>query len=165
MASVGGGSIDSSDVIASTSSRRPDACDSSQTFPDIVSPGVDIRQAVPGGGYVDGSGTSYAAPHVAGALALPLDAVPGLTHDQQETALVSYAVDLGPAGPDDSYGNGRLDVLAAYNQVAAGALFFSTVGDSGLPGVGGTPDDADVYSWDGASFARDWDATVAGGRG
>ena len=31
-----------------------------------------------------------------------------------------------------------------------------------FPGVGGTADDADIYTWNGTSFARVWDATAAG---
>jgi uncharacterized membrane protein len=56
-----------------------------------------------------------AAPHVTGALALLLSALPGLGVDRQEAALENGAVDLAPAGPDNNTGYGRLDVLGAYN--------------------------------------------------
>jgi hypothetical protein len=46
--------------------------------------------------------------------------------------------------------------------VAGSTLYFSTTGDALPPGVGGTPDDADLYSWNGTSYARVWDATAAG---
>ena len=59
------------------------------------------------------SGTSIAAPHAAGALALLLARSLGLTPDQQWAALAGTADDLGVDGRDEVYGNGRLDVVAA----------------------------------------------------
>ncbi|MCB9445269.1 MAG: hypothetical protein H6669_13660, partial [Ardenticatenaceae bacterium] len=41
-------------------------------------------------------------------------------------------------------------------------LYFSTLGNTNPPGVGGTADDADIYNWNGASFSRQFDASVAG---
>ena len=41
-------------------------------------------------------------------------------------------------------------------------LYFSTVGNTNPPGVGGTADDADIYAWNGASFSRVLDASVVG---
>jgi len=61
--------------------------------------------------------SSVAAPHVAGALALLLSAFPNLTVDQQSATLTTTAVDLGDLGADNTYGAGRLDVLAAYNSL------------------------------------------------
>ena len=55
-----------------------------------------------------------AAPQVAGALALLLSARPYLGADAQESLLRTTAVDLGPAGADDSYGAGRIDLAAAF---------------------------------------------------
>jgi hypothetical protein len=49
-----------------------------------------------------------------------LSAFPNLTASQQEAALLNNAVDLGPSGPDDEFGYGRLDLLAAYNWLQAG---------------------------------------------
>ena len=39
-------------------------------------------------------------------------------------------------------------------------LYFSTLGSTKVPGVPGTADDADIYSWNGTGFARVWDATA-----
>jgi subtilisin family serine protease len=112
------GNVNNSDVIANDSSRGPSACGEAQTYyPELVAPGVSIRTTDLLGFYTNASGTSVAAPHVAGALALLLNAFPNLTVDQQAAALSTTAVDLGPAGPDDTYGAGRLDVLAAYNSL------------------------------------------------
>lgn len=41
-------------------------------------------------------------------------------------------------------------------------LYFSTAGNYQVAGTGGAPDDADLYSWDGATFTRIFDASVAG---
>ena len=40
---------------------------------------------------------------------------PGCRLIGQQAALQAGAVDLGPAGADNDYGSGRLDVLASYN--------------------------------------------------
>jgi len=107
------GAIDNTSNIFNLSSRGPSACPGSMTvFPQLVAPGVGIYTSAPTG-YTTVSGTSLAAPHVAGALALLLSAHPNLTVDQQQTALLSTALDLGVPGPDESYGFGRLDALAA----------------------------------------------------
>jgi hypothetical protein len=46
--------------------------------------------------------------------------------------------------------------------IVGGTLYFSTVGNVNPTGVTGTADNADIYTWDGTSFARFWDATAAG---
>jgi uncharacterized repeat protein (TIGR01451 family) len=110
------GATDNADQIYVESAHGPSACGEPATiYPEMVAPGVDIRAADRYATYQTASGTSLAAPHVAGALALLLSAYPNLTAVQQEAALLNGAVDLGPWGPDNVYGWGRLDVLAAYN--------------------------------------------------
>jgi subtilisin family serine protease len=54
---------------------------------DVLAPGSDIRSATPGGGFVSASGTSMAAPHVAGAIAVLRSKFPKATVDQIEAAL------------------------------------------------------------------------------
>ena len=61
------------------------------------------------------SGTSFAAPHVTGAIALLKSAFPMATVTQIETALLDSATDLGIRGADDQFGYGMLDVAAAYD--------------------------------------------------
>ncbi len=113
------GAINNSSVIYGLSSRGPTTCGgSSGVFPELVAPGVNIYTTDLAGFYTTASGTSLAAPHVTGGLALLLSAFPTLTVSQQESALLSSAFDLGAAGPDDVYGYGRLDLLAAYNLLA-----------------------------------------------
>lgn len=58
------------------------------------------------------SGTSMAAPHVAGAAALVLGACDA-TVDEVRAALEGSAFDLGDPGWDDFYGHGLVDVSAA----------------------------------------------------
>jgi subtilisin family serine protease len=121
------GAVDDAGVIDPSSSRGPSACDQ-RIVPGLVAPGVGVRTTDLYGGYLDASGTSIAAPHVTGALALLLSAFPDLSADRQQGALESSAVDLGDAGPDNAYGHGRLDALAAYNWLATAPDF--TIGVS-----------------------------------
>ena len=46
--------------------------------------------------------------------------------------------------------------------VPAVLLYFSTSAGVELPGVAGSGDDADIYSWNGVNYARVFDASVAG---
>ncbi len=132
------GSVDGTDTIAPSSSRGPSACDAT-TFPELVAPGVNIHTTDLYGGYVDESGTSIAAPEAAGALALLLDAFPGLTADRQAAALTNGALDLGAPGADDTYGLGRLDVLASYQWLRSVPDFsLGAAPSSGTVTAGGT---------------------------
>jgi len=94
-----------------------------------VAPDVSIKTTDLFGGYFNATGTSVAAPHVAGTLALLLSAFPYLTVGQQRVALSTTAVDLGSTGPDDTFGSGRIDVLAAHNSLRP------VGGIAGLPDV------------------------------
>ena len=133
------GSTTSSDTIASYSSRGPSACgEPSNTFPELTAPGDNVRTTDLYGGYATFSGTSMAAPHVAGALALLLSAYPNLTAAQQENALELGAHDLGTAGPDNTFGYGRLDVLAAYNALSSPNFSLSVAPSSVSAAAGAT---------------------------
>ena len=130
------GATDADDKIAYFSSRGPVTVDGSQRLkPNVTAPGVDIRSSVPGGGYEDGwSGTSMAAPHVAGLVALLLSAQPVLKGqvDTLETLIESTAITLttaqncggvaGHAIPNNTYGWGRVDALAAYLGLAPASI-------------------------------------------
>ena len=115
------GANDNSDLIYAYSSRGPSKCGEVQTvYPELVAPGVNISTTDLYGLYYAATGTSLAAPHVAGGLALLLSAYPDLSADQQTAALINAAVDLGATGPDNNFGYGRLNVQAAYQWLQAG---------------------------------------------
>lgn len=113
------GATNSSDGIASFSSRGPVTCwsdysDSSPLIdPDISGPGVDVVSTQWGGGYTTMSGTSMATPHLAGVAALLLSANPGLSVAQMDSIIEVTSLDLGSAGKDNTYGAGRVDAYQA----------------------------------------------------
>jgi hypothetical protein len=112
------GATDNYDQIYPLSSRGPSACgEETSTFPEMVAPGVNILSSDRYGTYFTSSGTSLAAPHVSGSLALLLSAFPNLSVSDQESALIHSAVDLGSSGADNVFGYGRLDISAAYEYI------------------------------------------------
>jgi hypothetical protein len=86
---------------------------------DLVAPAVDVLTTARGGGYAPRTGTSFAAPVVAGLAALLRAAEPDLTADEIEDRLRSSAVDLGPPGRDPDFGFGRVDAAAALRSAPA----------------------------------------------
>ena len=117
------GSVDASSLPDTFGSRGPCACGGT-LYPTLVAPGVAVRTTdLTAGGVFPAatttvSGSSFAAPHVAGALALLRSGHPDATLDQLEAALRQGARDLGAAGPDDDSGYGLLDVPAADEALA-----------------------------------------------
>jgi Multicopper oxidase len=109
--------------------------------------------------------------------------VDGYSRGAGATFYVSFAADtnltgLGAVQDEDVvrwngsawsvFFNGTAHGLTAANldldaiNVAGSMLYFSTLGNSNPPGVGGAADDADIYSWDGTSYARVFDASANG---
>jgi serine protease AprX len=103
--------------VARQGSRGPSACDRA-VFPRLVAPGVNVRTAdVSHGGlasYASVSGSSLAAPHVTGVLALLAGAFPAASVAELESALVRGAQNLGAVAADNTYGHGLADALAAF---------------------------------------------------
>ncbi len=68
------------------------------------------------------NGTSFAAPQVAGAVALLAQAFPSLTSQQIVELLYQSARDAGAVGDDTVYGQGILDIARAFQPMGATAL-------------------------------------------
>ncbi|MGH9497897.1 MAG: S8 family serine peptidase [Terriglobales bacterium] len=120
------GAMDSENNIASFSSRGPVTADGSNRLkPELSAPGEDIRGAVPTNQYSSGwSGTSMAAPHVAGGVALIWQAKPALDGDitNTEKLLAKTALHLkssqncGGSGqkiPNNVFGYGLINLFNA----------------------------------------------------
>ena len=110
-----GGSAASTIVVVSGT----DAADARASFSSfgpgvkIAAPAVDIYATWVDGSYGKSSGTSFASPIVAGAVAAVMAANPALAPAQVESILYATARDLGTPGRDDYFGAGRVDVAAA----------------------------------------------------
>ncbi|MBU1982927.1 S8 family serine peptidase, partial [bacterium] len=93
--------------------------------PELVAPGRSVRSAWLGTEYRSGSGTSYSVAHVAGTVALMLEANPELTADSLKEILLLTAVDKGAKGDDNSYGKGNLDAYTAVMGALGGVGWIS----------------------------------------
>ncbi|MEO7175841.1 MAG: S8 family serine peptidase, partial [Saprospiraceae bacterium] len=128
------GATDINDVIAGFSSRGPGIYNGTRVKPDVSAPGVNVRSTIPGDAYGNLSGTSMAGPHVVGAVALILSTRPALQYnpDTIESILRYTALPLtsgqtcggvpGSEIPNNTYGNGRINVLAAVEAALASPL-------------------------------------------
>jgi hypothetical protein len=99
-----------------------------RTKPDMSGPdGVSndvVAGTIPGlcNNHFGFYGTSSAAPHGAGAAALVKGALPALASEEIQQVLQNRASDAGPAGRDNQFGSGRLNL---------GPLAFTTATTSG----------------------------------
>jgi serine protease AprX len=133
------------DSIAPFSGRGPVTVDgSNRRKPDISAPGTNVRSSFPAGAYGFLSGTSMAAPHAAGAVALLWSARPALRHRIPETEQVlddaaahisSADCDAAGGWPNNTYGYGRLNIKQAVDQTPpdAAALSGIVTDPAGLP--------------------------------
>jgi subtilisin family serine protease len=83
----------------------------------LAAPGVDILVPTVGGTHAFMSGTSMAAAHVTGIVALILERAERLNHSRILAVLKKTAEDLGEPGPDEDFGAGRAHALAAVQEV------------------------------------------------
>ncbi len=110
------GSAGSATTPTLTSSRGPSAC-TRGIYPSVLAPGVGIRTCdltfggVIPNSYVSVSGSSFAAAHVSGALALLTQAIPCASPRAIEYALEQTA--LNSATPDNNSGYGLIDLEQA----------------------------------------------------
>jgi subtilisin family serine protease len=131
------GATAADDAIASFSSRGSVSVDGSNRLkPDISAPGVSIRSTTRNDSYGFSSGTSMAAPHVAGLVALLISAQPALAGqvDILETIIQASAVPLtssencgglpGSAAPNNTFGYGRIDALSALQAITSYTFYF-----------------------------------------
>ncbi len=94
---------------------------------DIAAPGEGVLAAVPGPDFSVESGTSFAAPHVAAAVALVLSVNPALNAAEAASVVqMTAADDVSGNGRDDQLGQG---ILRADSAVAAATALTA----SGLP--------------------------------
>ena len=125
-------------------------------------PGAGVRTTdrMGGPGYVGGNyfngfgGTSSACPVVAGVATLLLGYAPNLNSNEVKEILYSTAIDMGPAGDDLEYANGRVNALGALQAVDGG-------GGDPDPGVG-QPTNVQVRNEQDTQLDLTWD-TPAGG--
>jgi subtilisin family serine protease len=97
----------------------------------LVAPGVDIVFTCGVAFCSAGTGTSLAAPHVAGAVALLLEKFPNLTAAEVVQIVLTTAADLGATGPDAVYGMGLVDLAAAIAPI--GQLSMTTSNGTTVP--------------------------------
>src|SRR6476646_3573637 len=165
-----GALVRGTDNIASFSSRGPVTIDGSHRIkPDITAPGTNIRSAVNTcDSCYDGtfSGTSMATPHISGAMALLWSAIPSLKNQLDASrAAMNHAAHFvsstqcGDAGPpNNTYGWGRVDVLAAVAATPTPTPCQTWVDRAPLPynagGVFAASDGMFVYAGGGADLAK-----------
>lgn len=112
----------SSFPIADFSSRGPSKCGGTGSIlikPEVSAPGVSVRSCTFDKAYDLKSGTSMAAPHTCGAILLLKEAFPYLSGYDFKMALYNTCTDLGVPGEDNVYGQGIINVWAAYNYLIA----------------------------------------------
>jgi serine protease AprX len=130
--SVGATTI--ADTIAMFSSRGPVTIDGTNRIkPNVSAPGRSVRSCIPGTGYAAYSGTSMAGPHVAGLVALLIQARPELDGEVEkiESIIEHTAVRKFPSVSctdsstqvfNNTYGWGRINALAAINYVTENVI-------------------------------------------
>lgn len=117
-------------AVAATSTAGTVAPYSSCGAPvEVAAPGTGVLSTLPGGSYGSLSGTSMAAPHVAGVAALLEDAYPEITPVETRCVLRVTAEDISYPGRDHYAGWGEVDAAAALEGYAT----MQALSESGPP--------------------------------
>ena len=131
------GAVNKNDNVATVSSRGPVTWQETSfgdypynpgiglIRPDVCAPGVDVVSLnYSDNGYTKKTGTSQAAPNVAGIICLMLSKKPEMTPAEISMVLETSAFKLEDNKNNNS-GSGRVDALAAINAIDMGALVFN----------------------------------------
>ena len=139
--SFGVGGFDINDNVYTSSSRGPSPASVGGLIkPQVSAPAVNVRSSVLGNGYANFTGTSMAAPHLSGTVALMWSAAPAIVGDLPQTMalLGDTAIDTddttcgGTPENNNVWGEGRLDAFAAVDAAPKGptGILAGTVTDS-----------------------------------
>ncbi|MDE0884020.1 MAG: S8 family serine peptidase [Myxococcota bacterium] len=160
------GSVNSNLDISYGSSRGPSQC-TGGIFPDLSAPGVAVWTTDKSFGgfpfYTQMTGTSFAAPHISGGLALLRQAHPDASIAELEASLLETAYDLGSPGPDNDHGQGLADFHAALQWLDSGSdcSVLGNGADSDQDGVEDTCDNCTLLA---NADQRDTDSDGYGNR-
>lgn len=88
----------------------------------VTALGEGVRSINENGDAILGTGTSFSAPFVSGAVALLAQAFPNLTGAQIVQLLLDSADDLGASGTDATYGHGALNIGRAFQPRGSASL-------------------------------------------
>jgi subtilisin family serine protease len=127
---------DATDKLYPAANRGPHVC--------LAAPGVEVMVPGPSGMYEFSSGTSMAAAHVSGAIALLLQSRPGLSPTAVRTVLLNRARHLSTeTGSDGDCGIGVVDALALVTEPSekqgpevAGSTALAHGGEQSTVGIG-----------------------------
>ena len=133
---------------------------------DVAAPGENVWSTTSPNGYGSGGGTSAASPLAAGVAAMLLAIDPTLSTYQLEALLEGSCDDLGPAGSDVFFGEGRINLAQALSDAICATPLVLTSGVS-IP----TPVPAGYYQfhqgtnyWSAVAtrggLGTDWDLAV-----